>query len=146
MASVADLVVATAEVKNGKLFIKGRRAFDQQVAQFKDGIMLELTVSRRRATRSVQANRYYWGVVLHHLAELTGYTPDETHDCMKQMFLPKRLAITDGNGEVQGEFVIGGSSRTLNTNEFYEYIERIRQWAAETLDLNIPDPDEGMAL
>jgi len=146
MASVADLVVATAEIRDGKLFIKGRRNFDEQIAQFKNGVMLELTLQRRRATRSVQANRYYWGVVLHHIGEATGYTPEECHDCMKQMFLPKRLALTDGNGEVKGEFVVGGSSRNLNVTEFYEYIEQIRQWAAETLDVAIPDADEGMAL
>ena len=146
MSAVADLVVATAEVRDGKLFIKGRRAFDEQIQQFKNGVVLELTLQRRRATRSIQANRYYWGVVLHHIADHTGYTPDELHDVMKQMFLPKRLALTDGNGEVKGEFVVGGSSRSLNVNEFYDYVEQIRRWAAETLDLNIPSPDEGMAL
>jgi hypothetical protein len=146
MSSVADLIVATAEVKNGKLFIKNRRQFDQQVSQFKDGLMLELTLSRRRATRSVQANRYYWGVVLHLIAEHTGYTPDELHDVVKQMFLPKVLALTDGNGEIKGEYVIGGSSRQLKTNEFYDYVEQIRRWAAESLSVDIPGPDEGMAL
>jgi hypothetical protein len=141
MSSVADLVVASATVKDGRLFIRNRRDFDRQIAQMKDGWEMELSVSRRRATRSPQANAYYWGVVLQLLSEFTGYTVEEMHDICKAKFLPKKLAIADSNGEVVGEFVLGGSTRTLNTNEFYEYVERIRQWSAE-LDCYIPDPNE----
>lgn len=93
------------------------------------------------ATRSVRANSYYWGVVVHLISEHTGYTPDELHDVLKAKFLPKHLAFSDGNGEVKGEFVIGGSTRKLNTAEFVEYTESIRRWAAEDLDVVIPDPE-----
>jgi hypothetical protein len=141
MSTVADLVVASASVKGGRLFIQHRREFDRQIAQMKDGWQLELTVQRRRATRSVQQNAWYWSGVLGALREHTGHTEDELHDLCKAMFLPKRLALNNGNGEVVGEYVLGGSTRQLNTNEFTEYIERIRQWAAETLDCDIPDPD-----
>ena len=142
MSSVADLVVASGTVREGKLYLRNRRDFDRQIAQMKEGWALEVTVSRLRATRSQKANAYYWGVVLQRLSEHTGYTVDELHDLCKAMFLPKKLALTDGNGEVVGEFVLGGSTRTLKTNEFYEYVERVRQWAAETLDCYTPDPGE----
>lgn len=142
MASVLDLVTASAKVKEGKLFLRNRRDFDRLVAQMPETWELEVFVQRRRATRSIQANAYYWGVVLQGLSEHTGYTADELHDICKAMFLPKRLALNNGNGEVKGEFVIGGSTRSLNTNEFYEYVERVRQWASETLDCYIPDPGE----
>jgi hypothetical protein len=39
------------------------------------------------------------------------------------------------------EFVLGGSTRAMNKNEFYEYVEAIRRWSAETLDVVIPDPE-----
>ena len=107
----------------------------------RDGWEMELTLSRRRATRSPQANAYYWGVVLHALSEYTGYTVDELHDICKAKFLPKKLAISKSNGEIVDEYVLGGSTRSLNTNDFYEYVERVRQWAAE-LDCYIPDPNE----
>jgi len=144
MSHVADLVVASATVKSGKLFVRNRRDFDRQIAQFRDGLEFELTVQRRRAARSIQQNAYWWGVCLQVVSEHTGYTPDELHEIAKQMFLPKRLAMNDGNGEVVGEFVLGGSTRTLNTIEFGEFIEKWRQWAAETLDCNIPDPAEAL--
>ncbi len=146
MASVLDQVVASARQRNGKLMIRNRRLFDQQIAQLKETWELEVTVQRLRATRSPQANRYWWGVCLALVSEHTGYTVDELHDIAKAKFLPKHLVFADGNGEIVGDYVIGGSTRKLNTNEFYEFVERFRQWAAEALDINIPDPEPWEAL
>lgn len=141
MASVSDLVVASATVQGGKLYIRNRRAFDQQIAQMKEGWEIEVTVKRRRATRSIEQNRYYWGVVVELISEHTGYTPDEVHDFLKAIFIPKRLAVQDGNGVIHNEIVIGGSTRLMNKLEFGDYMESIRRWAAETLDVVIPDPE-----
>ena len=139
-----DEVIGVAQVKDGRLFIKNRQAFDQQIARFDDRWILEVTVKRLRATRSQQQNRYWWGVCVELVSEHTGYTPEDIHEIAKQMFIPKRLAVADGNGEIQGEFVVGGSTRQMNTEEFGEFIERFKQWAAETLDVVIPDPESGL--
>lgn len=144
MAAVSDLVVGSAEIRSGRLFIRNRKAFDAQIAQLREGWELEVTVKRQRATRSQQANRFYWGVVIHLLSEHTGYTPDEVHDFCKMKFIPKRLAVQNGNGVIQDEFVLGGSTREMNTVDFYEYVDAIRQWAAEELDVVTPYPDEDM--
>lgn len=142
MASVLDVVIAAGTVKAGKLLIRNRRQFDQQLAEFKDGIQLEVTIQRLRATRSVHQNKYWWGVCLHLVSEHTGYSPEEVHEIAKAMFLPKHLSFHDKNGTVVNEFVLGGSTRRLNTKEFSEFVERFKQWAAETLDCYIPDADE----
>ena len=144
MSTVMDEVIGVAQVKDGRLFIKNRRAFDQRIARFDDRWILEVTVKRLRATRSQQQNRYWWGVCVELVSEHTGYTPEDVHEIAKQMFIPKRLAVADGNGEIQGEFVVGGSTRQMNTEEFGEFIERFKQWAAETLDVVIPDPESGL--
>ena len=144
MAGIADLVVGTAQVRRGKLFINHRANFNAQIAQLDERWMLEVTVARLRATRSPQSNRYYWGAVIEAISQHTGYHPDETHDLMKMLHLPKSLAICDGNGEVKGEYVMGGSTRSLNTAEFSAYISRVKQWAAETLDVYIPDAGESL--
>lgn len=144
MPAPNELIVASAQAKGGKLFIRNRRAFDQQIAQLKEGWQLEVSVKRLRATRSLQQNAYWWGVCVQLVSEHTGYTPEEIHDIAKQMFIPKRLAVQDGNGEIKGEFVVGGSTREMNKLEFGEFIERFRQWAAETLDVVIPDPEGGL--
>ena len=135
--------VVSAQIVKGKLTL-GSRLRDrlaEQIRQLKDG-PVTVTVARKHATRSVQANRYWWGVCLPLVAEHTGYTVDECHDIAKQMFLPKKLAITDGNGEIKGEFVVGGTTRSLTTLEFYEFVENWRKWAGQELGVTIPDPDE----
>lgn len=142
MAAVKTDVVASASVRNGRLWIRNRRQFDEQIRQFREGVEVEVEVTIRRSTRSQQQNRYWWGVCVELVSEHTGYSPDEVHEIAKQMFIPKRLAVCDGNGEVKGEFVVGGSTRGLNTVEFSEFVEAFKRWAAETLDLYIPDADE----
>lgn len=133
MPSPADLVIATGEVKGGRLVLRNRRQFDDQIRRMKDGWQLEVTVQRLRATRSLAQNAYFWGVVLQTISECTGDEVDDLHDYFKKRFLPKPLGI-DSNE------VVGGSTRTLNTVQFGEYIEKIRQFAAEFLDIAIPDP------
>jgi hypothetical protein len=141
MAAVNTDVVASASVKNGRLIIRNRRAFDQQIAQFRDGAEVEIEVTIRRSTRSHQQNRYYWGVVVHLISDHTGYTADEVHEFLKMKFIPKRLAICNDNGEIRDEFVIGGSTRKMNTIQFGEFMEECRRFAAESLDCVIPDPE-----
>lgn len=142
MAAVFDEVNAIGRIKDRRLFIQDRRRFDEHIARLREEWELEIIVRRLRATRSQQQNRYWWGVCVHLVSEHTGYTPEEVHEIAKQMFIPKRLAVSDGNGEIKGEFVMGGSTRTLNTEEFSEFTERFKQWAALELGVYIPDPNE----
>lgn len=139
MASVQDVIVATGTVRAGKLLIRNRREFDLQLAEFKDESQLEVTIQRLRATRSSAANAYYWGVVLHMISEHTGDTVEDLHDYFKRRFNAKPIAI----GLDDEDHVTGGSTRRLNTIQFYEYIEQIRQFAAEFLDMSIPNPNTG---
>ena len=136
-----DEIVTTATTTKGRLRVRNWNRVESELKNSRDGEWL-VTISRAKATRSGQANRYYWGTVVQAVAEHTGYTPDEVHEIFKAKFIPKRLALADGNGEAQGEFVIGGTTTRLDTTEFYEYVEAIRQWAAETLSIDIPDPVE----
>jgi hypothetical protein len=141
MTAVVHDITTTARVERGKLFIRGRRQFDRLVAQLPDGWEMELSLTRLRSTRSLEANAYYWGVVLAILADYTGYSADELHDVCRAKFLSKQLAVCNGNGEIVGEFVLGGSTRKLTTQEFYDYVERIRVWMRDDLDCPTDDPD-----
>lgn len=131
--------VTTGVIEGGKLEIRNRAGLSQALRGMKDGEVL-IRIERLRATRSMPQNKWYWGVIVQMLADHTGYTPDEMHEVLKAKFIPKRFAVCDGNGEVRDELVIGGSSAVLNTVEFGEYCEAIRQWAAADLGLDIPDP------
>ncbi len=139
MSTVADTVIASGRVQKGKLFIRHRKSFDDQIKMLDERWELEITVKRQLATRSTQANRYWWGVVLHLISEHTGDTPDDLHDYFKRRFLPKRLALAEG---VTDDGVVGGSTRKLTTKEFGEFIDQVKQFASEFLDLYIPDPED----
>jgi hypothetical protein len=134
--------VVPGDIVHGKLHVgpSHKTALQDAVLVWPDG-PVTVTVERETATRSVQANAYYWGVAVKALAEHTGYTPDEMHEVLKVKFLPKDVALKKANGRVLAEFVIGGSTTGLNTVEFYDYVEQIRQWAFEALDVDIPPPD-----
>lgn len=132
--------VTSGRMRRGKLQVSLTPTFSRQLKTFKDGPVL-VRIERTRASRSQQQNRYWWGVCIHLVSEHTGYSPEEIHELAKQMFLPKTLAVANGNGEIVGEYVLGGSSTKLDVVEFGAFIERFKQWAAETLDVVIPDPD-----
>jgi hypothetical protein len=133
-------VVTTGHVKAGRLEIRRRVEFKAALKRMRDGEVL-VSVSRKRASRSLQQNRWYWGVIVEILADHTGYSPDEIHEILKAKFIPKRLAISDQNGEIKGEFVIGGTTTKLDKVAFGEFCESVRQWAADDLGVVIPDPD-----
>lgn len=137
----SDALALTACVRDGQLKIRNRRELDAQVARWKEGTELLITIERKRATRSRDQNAWYWSGILGALAEHTGYTADELHDYCKQRFNAKRLILTNEHGEIVDESRVGGTTTTLNRITFGEYCERIREWAAADLGVVIADPD-----
>lgn len=132
-------VFGNGVVKDGRLRILRSDVFAAQLATLRDGAV-EIAISRKRATRSQEQNAWYWSCLVGLVAEHTGYSPNEIHEVYKAKFLPKRLAMCDGNGEIKGEFVIGGTTAKLTTVQFSDYCEEIRAWAAQDLGVHIPDP------
>jgi hypothetical protein len=133
------VATASGEIRRGKLYLTDRAAFDENLRTLKDGTSIELEVYQLRATRSHSQNKGYWGVIIEALSQHTGYAPEELHELMKAKFLPKTFGFAKANGDIVGEYVIGGSTRKLDTKEFGEYMERIKEWAASELDVYIPD-------
>ena len=133
---ITDRYVTTGVIRKGKLKIPNVARWMETMRQLPDGPVV-LSLRRARATRSLEANAYYWGVVIKAISEHTGYTPDETHQALKMLFLPKHLAYADGNGEVVKDLVIGGSTAQLSRGEFNAYVQSIRAWALQTLDVDI---------
>lgn len=134
------IYLATGEIRDGKLKVDARGQMLDALVDWHDG-PVTITIEEQKATRSQQANAYYWAVVVKQLAAYSGTTPDETHEVLKLKFLSKEIAFANGNGEVVAEFVIGGSTRQLDSTAFYDYVERIRQWSLEALEVYIPPAD-----
>lgn len=99
------------------------------------GQIVMVTAEKLRKHRTDDQNRYYRGVVLKTIANHSGYSGQEElealHYEMRRRFLPNR-----------GRLNIPVSTTALDTVEMTEYIENIRRWAAEELQLYIPDPNE----
>lgn len=95
-----------------------------------DWFVLEVLKSKKK--RSLNQNRYYWGVVIKVISDHTGYTSDETHQELARMFLKY-----DNNGKT---FV--HSTTKLNTFDFEQYLEKCRNWALNEMSLDIPLPNE----
>ncbi len=86
---------------------------------------------KARHQRSVQQNRYYWGVVCRLVADHTGYSPDEVHQILADMFLSYNK---------QGHKFTESTTR-LNTQRFEAYLEECRKWTAVNLQVYIPNPN-----
>jgi hypothetical protein len=128
---------------DGSLVVKARSLFDEGLrlmAREKD-LAVIIEVKPEKKYRSVFQNSYYWGIVITSIAtrlrEL-GHDVDKdlTHEFLKGKFLYTEM-VTDT------EVVkIPRKTSELTTTEFEEYVEMVKQFAAETLNVFIPDPND----
>lgn len=131
----------TGQVKDGKLHIVNRKEFDKAVSRLSGDV--ELTIQKKRKTRSNPQNRYYWGNVIPICCEILkdcGYlfTHDQVHEFLKANFNTKPLT-NEKTGET---LAIPLTTTTLTTVEYEEYLERIRVWAWDFASVTIPLPNE----
>lgn len=109
------------KVEKGRIQLDNKDRFRPYLASF-EGKRIELILRERSEGRSDQQNAYYHGVVVKMISDATGHDPEETHQKLKEHFKVK-------------------TTTTMKTAEFQEYIEKCKRFAAEFLELNIPDPD-----
>jgi hypothetical protein len=133
-----NVAYGQGEMRRGKLRIVQSTTFALALQLLRDG-PVEISIERRRATRSQEANRYYWGVLVASVAEWTGYAATEVHEIFKAKFLPKPLAVANRHGEIVGEYVLGGSTARLSLPEFSDYCRDIERWATDDLGIAIPE-------
>lgn len=119
-----------AKVTNGRLIIHDLEAFR---AHFKsmEGQEVDLTIGKRKKSRSNNQNRYYWGICIKLLADFIGYTDEEMHEALKMKFL---LVHGDKLDTVK-------STAELSTVEFESYLGQVKMFAAQ-LGVVIPEPNE----
>lgn len=109
--------------------------------------------SDRKKPRSLQQNRYLWGVVYDRISTHTGYDPEEIHEICKAkfglrtkyegdiaMFLKEDSQVWEAGSMPVVEFV--KSTRMFDTKEMTEYIDKIRRWSSEKLGCYIPQPGD----
>ena len=98
-----------------------------------EGKRIGETIEKEHKQRSNQQNRYYFGVVVPIIAECLGYSINETHEGLKDMFLCDRT----------GKLPRIKSTTELSTVDWESYMSQVRQWASQFLVVYVPDPGEG---
>lgn len=116
-----------------------RKRFDE----LKDGSYKVSIIRGKR--RTIQENRYYWGVVIPLVFEGlrdAGFEKiidkDDAHSVCKSLFLKE----VEEHGEIRIEKA--GSTKKLTTNQFEDYLQNITIWAYDYLNVVIPAPGTQM--
>jgi len=123
-------------VEHGNLKMDNQQDFDTSVSLL-DGEVVEVTVRKKKKMRTIKQNAYYWGVVIKLISDDTGHTPDEIHEFCKQRFLKSLIRLKD---EIYSTVE---STTDLESNGFSnDYIEKIKQWAYEDLNITIPEAEQ----
>jgi hypothetical protein len=118
-------------IKQGKLKVDFQSNFDRWLMTL-EGQRVTIDIKKFRKNRTTAQNNYYWGVLIDILSKHTGYEPEEMHDAIKIKFMPVEKA----------GLISGKSTKRLTTIEFVDLIERVQRWAAQDLQVYIPDPNE----
>ena len=133
---------------NGKL-ARNRQQLADIIASF-EGKEIEIVVDRYREKRSNAQNRWYWGVAVP-LVQLQlrdighQFGKEQTHEFIKYEVAQKDASVIVEETVIEstGEIIHRIKSTTeLSTFEFSQFKDVLQQWAAEAMDLVIPDPNE----
>lgn len=112
------------------------REFDNQLGHFKD-TAVELILRKKKKYRSIQQNKLLWTYYTM-IADHTGFSKDEIHSILKLKF----LKVEKANQSTGAIYPYVRSTTELTTTEMMDYISEIQKFAAEDLDVRLPDPYE----
>ncbi len=120
-----------AWIESGELVFDDPQAYANQVRKL-EGERVSLTLKKFRKGRSLNQNAWYWAI-LGILQEHCGYEDaEELHNGLKARFLRRHE---------DGPIATLASTAKLDTLQFSDYVEKVRQLAAE-LGCVLPDPGE----
>jgi hypothetical protein len=125
--------IHSGKVEKGKLILNNPNRYLVHLVGF-EGKDVELVLRKKKSQRSLNQNAWYFGVIIEVLREHLGYDKDEIHEALKNKFASK----TD---ERTGLVIVESTAR-MDTKRFGEYCEQIQRWAAEFLQVYIPDPNQ----
>jgi hypothetical protein len=135
-----------SKVVNGKL--EKNRDLLSDVIKSLEGKDIIITIEKKRKKRSNPQNSYYFGVVIpmmkqgfyNSLGEHVG--TDEIHTFLKNRFLFKEI-VNENNAEI---IKMPQSTTELTTIQFEEYLDKIREFGLEFLNITIPLPNQELTI
>lgn len=118
--------------ESGKLHLDDIDSFKNYLKSLKGNVDIIIKQATTKNLRSNEQNKYYWGIVLPLIADFMGDTPESAHNAMGLQFLMDRTKILN----------TVKSTASLNTAEFEEYMQNIRQFMDMEFNVYIPKPNE----
>jgi hypothetical protein len=110
-------------------------------------LAVTVEVKIKKYKRSNEFNSYYWAVVVAMVSERLRELGHDVDRDLTHEFLKGRFLYTEFTDPTSGEVMkIPRKTSELATEEFMAYIEQVKQFAAETLDIYIPDPNEQLEI
>ena len=98
-----------------------------------EGQQIEATFDKLADIRTLPQNKYYWGYVLENISASSGHTKEELHEFCKAKFNRRPIEI---KGKI---YDVPHTTTDLEVGEFQDYIERIKSWAAQELEIQFID-------
>jgi hypothetical protein len=125
------------------------RAFFAQFCHDHKGRKCSIVV-KPLSRKSDPLRRYYFGVVVAMYQQTFrrlghNLTKDDTHEFIKSLCPSMKREMIMPTGEVVTRWQ-SISDKSFSNTDFLVYIEELKQWAAESLDLIIPDPNDFLGL
>jgi hypothetical protein len=124
-----------ATIKDGKLLIKDMVYFNSQIQEL-EGKDVQITLIEKGMTRSSMQNALYWKW-LTILSHETGYTKEELHDILMEMYFGAEEKSIQFMGE--NRIFRRISSRTLTKNQMSEYMNWVKMKALEFYNIDLPN-------
>lgn len=130
-------LVAYGRVKGGVFKVENRPSLEAGISVLPEGDYA-MTLTKIRPLKSRQLEKWLHGVAITMIASETGNDPKDVFEFFKLKFRPTPMFIGD-------EMVMVGRSTSgsrMTLEEQQDFKEKIQAWAAEFLNINIPDPLE----
>ena len=120
------------------IFERFKNSHRQWLSGFKPDTIVSVVIKKDSVVkiRSLEANNYYFGVVVKYVCQAFGYEPHEkdmVHEGLKFRFLTEEKVIG---------FPVTKSTAKMESPEFWDYIDTIKRWMSSEYNVYIPDPNE----
>ena len=122
----------SAEIEDDNIRIHDPLILKNFLKKIGEGMRVMIVVEKWYKKHSDKQRNYYFGVVVTELAKFTGFTLKEMHEALKAKFL---IEPTKYISKVP-------SITSISTVQMEDFMQRVRVWAADSLDTYIPEPNE----
>lgn len=123
--------------EGGKLRVLNKTLLERITLGLPEGKRLNMIIEpEKKETISDPLRRYYWAVVVAMIAEETGHSKDMVHDSLKikiVSYIDEKTGLT-----IVPSVFSDGSTMTIAEKK--SFVDEVRRWAFDFLNISIPDP------